>query len=290
LITPGALSASRPWALHVPSGSGQITRITLPGPWKGGVSSTANVDVYTPPGFGSGSARYPVVYEVPWGLESWIKGISISAMLDTMITSGTIPPMLIVGASSYGGPYQDSECADSFDGREHFDTYVATQLVPYIDAHYPTIATAAGRALMGASQGGYCAAALWSHHPGVFGSTVSFSGYFRAGAVSSRTFNAALPFGGDAAYEARQSPINAVPSISPQDAARSFVVLSADLANPFFGPQLRAYAAVLAAAHVPMAILPAPLGHSWQTQRAQLPIVLQMLSARMAQLGVLAKS
>jgi enterochelin esterase-like enzyme len=290
LLTPGAFSAARPWAAHPPAGTGQVTRITLPAPWTGGVSSTANVDVYTPPGLGSGGTRYPVLYEVPYGIESWAKGVSIATMLDNLIGSGTIPPMMMVFASTYGGPYQDSECADSRDGRERFDAYMATQLVPYIDAHYPTIANAAGRALVGASQGGYCAAALWSHHPDVFGSAISFSGYFQAGVVSPETQNAARPFGGDTAYEAKQSPIDVVPSIPPQAASRSFVVLSADLANPFFGPQLVAYADVLASAHVPMAILPAPLGHSWQTQRAQLPVVLQMLAARMVQLGAFGKS
>jgi enterochelin esterase-like enzyme len=290
LITPGAFSAARPWAAHPPTGTGQVSRITLPAPWTGGISSTANVDVYTPPGFGIGSTRYPVMYEVPYGIESWAKGVSIATMLDNLIGSGAIPPMMMVFASTYGGPYQDSECADSRDGRERFDAYMPTQLVPYIDAHYPTIANAAARAVVGASQGGYCAAALWSHHPDVFGTDISFSGYFQAGVVSSETQNAARPFGGDAAYEARQSPINIVPSIPAPAASRSFVVLSADLANAFFGPQLRDYAAVLAAAHVPMAILPAPLGHSWQTQREQLPTVLQMLAARMAQLGVFGKS
>lgn len=287
LVTPGILSSARPWAAHPPSGTGQVTRVTLPAPWTGGISSTANVDVYTPPGFGSGSTRYPVLYEAPYGIESWSKGVDIASLLDRMITTGQIPPMIMVFASTYGGPYVDSECADSYDGRERFDTYMATQLVPYIDAHYPTIAQAPARGLIGASQGGYCAAAVWSHHPDVFGASVSFSGYFVSGVLSAETQNAARPFGGNAAYEAKQSPVNVVPGIPAATAARSFVVLSADLANPFFGSQLTRYANVLAAAHVPIAVLPAPMGHSWQTQRAQLPAVLVMLAGRMAQLGVL---
>ncbi|HEY5629592.1 MAG TPA: alpha/beta hydrolase-fold protein [Candidatus Limnocylindrales bacterium] len=289
LITPGVLSAARPWAAKPPSGTGQVTRITLPAPWTGGLQTTANVDLYLPPGYGTAGVRYPVLYETPYGIESWAKGVAIASMLDNLITSGAIPPMIVAFASTYGGPYQDVECADTFDGREKFDTYVATQLVPYMDAHYTTIASPTGRALIGASQGGYCAAALWSHHPDVFGASVSFSGYFQSGVLSPETQNAARPFGNNGAYEAKQSPINVVASIPAALAKRSFVVLSADFGNAFFGPQLRSYAAALSAAHVPMALVPAPLGHSWQTQRDQLPTVLAMLGAWMTQQGAFGK-
>lgn len=287
LVSPGVLSTSRPWASSAPTGVGQLSRFELRGPWTRGVVSVARVDVYLPPGYGSGSTHYPVLYEVPYVLASWVKGVGIASMLDSLITSGAIPPMIMIFASTYGGPYPDSECADSYDGTEHFDSYMATELVPYMDAHYRTIASAPGRVLIGASQGGYCAAAVWSHHPTVFGGAVSFSGYFVAGVSSPETQNAARPFGGNAAYEASQSPIESVTHLSAEVALRSFVVLSADLGNAFFGQQLRAYAAALQAAGVPMAILPAPLGHSWQTQRAQLPGVLEMVAARMVQLGVL---
>jgi enterochelin esterase-like enzyme len=286
LVTPGQLSAARPWASSAPSGTGQLSRLQLPGPWTGGVSSLTVVDVYTPPGYSSSSSRDPVVYEVPYGADSWNKGAGITTMLDSLIAGGALPPVIVVFASSWGGPYQDAECADSYDGREHFDTYMATELVHYVDAHYRTIASPAARALLGASQGGYCAAALWSHHPDVFGSAVSFSGYFQSGVVSAETQNAARPFGGNAAYEAAQSPLNVVSHLAPALAKASYVVLSADLHNAFFGPQLETFAKALAAVGVPMAILPAPLGHSWQTQRDQLPTVLEMLAGRMVQLGV----
>jgi len=285
LMTPGVTSAARPWAASPPSGAGQIVRIHLPAPWTGGVQSTTNVDLYLPPGFGTAGIRYPVVYEAPYGIESWAKGVDIASTLDGLITSGAIPPMIVAFASSYGGPYADVECADAFDGREQFDTYIATSLVPYIDGHYPTIASPTARVVMGASQGGYCAAALWSHHPDVFGAAVSFSGYFTAGVISPETQNAARPFGGNAGYEFQQSPVNVVTGFSSAATRRSFVVLSADLGDAFFGPQVRQFAAALAAARVPMAILPSPLGHSWATQRQQLPRVLELLAGWMTQQG-----
>ena len=286
LITANAVATARPWAATIPTGTGSLTGIDLPAPWIQGYRSVAHTDVYTPPGYASNGTLYPVLYEVPHAINSWAKGVDITGMMDNLITSGAIPPMIVVFASEYGGPFRDTECADSYDGRVHFDTYMANQLVPYIDAHFQTIATPAARAVFGYSQGGYCSAALWSHHPNVFGSSVSFSGYFVSGIASIETVNAALPFGRNAAYEAAQSPIGVVPRLSADVRDHAFVILSAKSDDSFFGSQLRAYAAVLDRAHVPMAILPARLGHSWQTQRDQLPIVLELLAGRMVKLGV----
>jgi len=51
-----------------------------------------------------------------------------------------------------------------------FQTFVARDLVAYIDAHYRTIATRKGRALAGHSMGGYGVWTIGMTHPGVFGS------------------------------------------------------------------------------------------------------------------------
>jgi len=286
LITPGVVATGRPWAASVPAGPGQVTRIYLPAPWTHGSTSVASVDVYQPPGYGTSRTRYPVVYEAPFGLQGWNIGMGITSMLDDLITSGAIPPMVVVFASEFGGPYPDAECSDSLDGRERFDTYVAKQLVPYVDTHYRTIAVPAARALLGNSQGGYCSVALWSHHPDVFASAISFSGYFVSGLVSSDTRNAGLPFGNDAAYEAARSPMRIVPQMPAAVRERSFVVLSAGTDNSLFASQLRTFAAVLDQAHVPMAILPSRSGHSWQTPRGLLPTALRLIAGRMVKLGV----
>jgi enterochelin esterase-like enzyme len=226
------------------------------------------------------------MYEAPQGIQTWDGAIGFTSMLDALIDSGAIPPMIVVLASEFGGPYRDAECADSYDGREHFDTYMSRQVVAYMDAHYQTIATPAARILFGGSQGGYCSVALWSHHPDVFGSTVSFSGYFVSGVVSGTTRNAGLPFGGNAAYESTQSPMTIVPQIPTPVRDRSFVVLVGGTDNTLFASQLRTFAAVLDAAHMPMAILTSKFGHSWQTPRELLPTVLELVAGRMVRLGV----
>jgi hypothetical protein len=71
-------------------------------------------------------------------------------------------------ASHYNG-----EWAGPWEG--YFDHAV----VPWVDAHLPTIATAAGRTLAGLSAGGYGAFDIGLRSPRLFGQVESWSGYFR---------------------------------------------------------------------------------------------------------------
>lgn len=56
------------------------------------------------------------------------------------------------------------------------ETYITTQLVPYIDAHYPTVASADRRAITGLSMGGHGALWLSMRHPDIWKNCGSTSG------------------------------------------------------------------------------------------------------------------
>ena len=262
--------------------------INLPAPWTGGLRDYATIDVYLPPGYDSGTQRYPVIYEPHQPLWAWEQGMHATSLLDSLIRSGDIPPAIVVYVGQYGGPYADTECADSWDGREWFDRYLGVDVPSYVDGHFRTIATVAARALLGFSSGGYCAAAAIAHHPDVFGSALIFSGYFEAGIKTTTTPVAGLPFNNDPALEAAVSPIDVVPRLSAAQRRTMFLTFSADPANRFYGDQITTFAGVLDAANVAFAILPTPLGHSWAAVREQLPDVLAILAARMVKLGVFA--
>ena len=45
-----------------------------------------------------------------------------------------LPPAIVVFASTAGGPYVDAECADTFDGKEWFNRYMATDVVEWADS------------------------------------------------------------------------------------------------------------------------------------------------------------
>ena len=60
----------------------------------------------------------------------------------------------------------------------NWETYIATEIPHYIDAHFRTIRSRAGRAIIGVSAGGYGAALVGLHHANEFSVVESWSGYF----------------------------------------------------------------------------------------------------------------
>ncbi|MFL5964487.1 MAG: alpha/beta hydrolase [Gaiellaceae bacterium] len=62
----------------------------------------------------------------------------------------------------------------------NWETYVANEIPRYIDAHFRTIRSRAGRAIVGVSAGGYGATIVGLHHTKEFSVIESWSGYFHA--------------------------------------------------------------------------------------------------------------
>jgi enterochelin esterase-like enzyme len=281
------LSSARPWLNSIPTGSGAVTHLVIPAPW--GPSGTSyNAYVYLPPGYATGMKSYPVLYATPHAMPNWIHGANLLTMLDTLTDSGDMPPTIVAFVSEAGGPYPDSECANSADGREWFDRWVVDTLVPRVDSALRTIPNPAARAVMGFSQGGFCAASLVTRHPDVFGTDISFSGYFQAGVRTSETPNAWLPYEGLPSYEDQFSPDLVVPSIAPALRPNLFFELSANPSEAFFGAQYATFVRVLHGAGIAASLFPSPVGHAWVAVRAQLPQLLTTWAARMAALGVFA--
>lgn len=65
-LGPGGSGAP---AAGAAAASGSIDYQRLPAPWTGGTSDRASVSVYLPAGYATSTARYPVVYAVPWGFD-----------------------------------------------------------------------------------------------------------------------------------------------------------------------------------------------------------------------------
>ena len=286
--SPGrVIRTGTPWAVWRASGRSRVTSMQLPAPWTGGTRSSAIVDVYTPPGYGTTSRTYPTLYALPWGITGgWTTSVHIQQLLDSLITSGTIPAQVVVFASALGGPFPDSECVNSADGRQSFDSYIVNRLVPFIDLHYQTIRTAAARATMGFSQGGFCASMLLFRHPEVFSSAISFSGYYQAGIRSTDTPNAWRPFGDNASYEAAWSPLTLAGQIPAATRSSMFMVMEADPTEAFFGPQYNAMVTAAHAGGVSLALLPSGLGHSWAAPRNLMGKALVLVADRQNASGV----
>jgi enterochelin esterase-like enzyme len=280
---PIAAPSGKPWLAWLPTGTGSVSVVNLPAPWKGS-PNTANVGVYTPPGYdGSGSRRYPVLYSVPVGYADWDSGAHIAVTMDALIQSGQIPPSIAVFVETRSGPYPDSECANSFDGREWMDTFISKTVVGWVDANYRTMAMPAARAVMGLSQGGYCSAILALRHPDVFGTSIPISGYFAAGLGDP---GSALPFGRNAAALSAASPTAVAPTLSAAQRAALYFVIVASPSQPFYGQQSASFEQLLTQYGYPHVVLNARVPHGWVQVRQQLPSALAAWAARLVAVGV----
>lgn len=282
--TSAASQFTRPWLAWLPTGAGRIGSTSMAAPWTGGKASAVDVTVYTPPGYDpAGTRRYPVLYEVPTSYRLWGGATNVKAALDTLIGSGSIPAMIVVFVDSAGGPFTDTECADSLDRRQWYDTFAGVTMVGWMDAHYKTIARPAARAIAGMSEGGYCAAILALRHRTVFGTSVSFSGYFQAGAAG---VNSAAVFGGDKALLAAYSPTTVAGQLDAAARARLYFIIVAKPDQPEYGPQAAAFERVLAGAGYRYDAIASSEPHGWPQVRDNFPIAVEAWSARMVATGV----
>ena len=281
----GATAAAQgPWVSSRPSGSGLVETTNLPAPWTGTSTQTEDVGVYTPPGYDAhGSRRYPVLYEAPFEYNLWDSSISIKVVLDTLIDSGTVPPMIVVFVNAWHAPIADTECANSVDGRQWMDTFISETVVSYVDSHYLTIARPEARATTGFSQGGYCAAILVLRHPTIFGTAIPISAYYWAGDGEA---GSKLPFAGDLAARAAASPMIAATLVPPETRAKLFFIVVAQPSQPFFGTQATEFERLLTLEGYSFVAVDATIPHGWDQVRQELPDALEAWAGHLVTAGV----
>ena len=146
---------------------GRILSGVLPGELRTGL-------VYLPPGFTT-SQRYPVVYllhGMPGSPDEYPAGTGFVNFADTGIADGMLRPFIAVMPAAGSNHRYNGEWAGPWE------TSLVDQVIPWVDAHLPTVATARGRVIAGLSAGGFGAANIALHNPGLFGTVESWSGYF----------------------------------------------------------------------------------------------------------------
>ncbi len=142
-------------------------------------------DVYLPDGLDRAASPLPVVYLLHgFGAsgKEWQDAGGLLELLDDLIGSGTIAPLIAVMPSAGKSWYVDSA---RFGGPGDYETAIIKTLVEEIDHRFPTSKSAAGRGVVGISMGGFGALRLAFKHPDVFGSVVALSpGLFEPGGLS----------------------------------------------------------------------------------------------------------
>jgi enterochelin esterase-like enzyme len=207
--------------------------------------------VFLPAGYESGTTRYPAIYFLH-GLPATATAYAGNKWLAASLAAGGKPAILVEPQGARASD-SDGEYLNWGPGR-NWETYVSGEVVNYIDAHFRTIASRQGRALVGLSAGGYGAVIVGIHHLDRFAAIESWSGYFHP---TDPTGTVALDRGSDADAHAQIASLKAQESKLPTYLA--FYVGRGD--TRFLAENIQ-FARELTAAHVPHRFAVYPGGHT----------------------------
>jgi hypothetical protein len=137
--------------------------------------------VYVPPGYDDSDTRYPAMYVIQgytghvgmWANRQPYRQPFIETA-DAVFASGKVPGCVVVYVdawSKYGG----SQFVDS-PGTGRYHSYLCDEIIPWIDAHYRTIADRESRAISGKSSGGFGAMITPMLRPDLFGALATHAG------------------------------------------------------------------------------------------------------------------
>ncbi|MBN1237371.1 MAG: esterase family protein [Gammaproteobacteria bacterium] len=138
--------------------------------------------VYLPPGYESGSERYPVLYLLhgAGGDErTWIDRQQANVILDNLIAEGRLEPLVVVMPYGYTTRLEEGQrrrgpAAYKTDMEEFAVDFIA-DLIPQVESRYRVRADREHRAIAGLSMGGGQAFAIGLGHPEMFTAVAGFS-------------------------------------------------------------------------------------------------------------------
>lgn len=210
--------------------------------------------VYTPPGYeGVDSKRYPVLYLVHGAGDSddsWTSIGQAQHILDRLIAAGQAQPMIVVMPF---GHTPDRPGVDRMNNAD-FGRDLHTDLIPYVDRHFRTLAAPATRAMAGLSMGGAHTLNFGLPYPELFGAIGIFSIGIPAGDAS-------------AAYRARNGE-----GLHRRAQAGSLVFYAFgkdDFLYPLMAAPTRQ---LLADSHIPYTWRETGGGHDWVNWRGYLAV------------------
>ncbi len=190
---------------------GVVVRVVLSGP-RSGISRRGYV--YLPRAYfdpAQRTRRFPVLYMLhgsPGVAADWLRGGFIDRAMDYLLAHEVITPFIVVLPDVNGGYTRDTECQNIVGGPQ-VQTYLTYDVTSWIDRHYRTIATPAGRAIGGMSTGGYCALNLMLRHQNIFSAAVMHSGSL--GPIESM-YSGSL-WGGNDALRRANTPRDYIPTV-----------------------------------------------------------------------------
>lgn len=220
--------------------------------------------VWTPPGRGP----FPVMLLLHGISDAsgflWWQNGRAKETAEALVERGQVPPFILVIGTD-GGFARGSAYCDWADGSARVETHVIDELLPWVDATFPTSGV---RHVAGNSMGGYGAVTLALRRPGTFASASAMSGYFgprtRFGADAAD--RAVAMYGDDAGREAHDPH-----RLVARDGGVGGLRLMFDCGvDDDLLPESREFHARLVDLGVPHSYAEHPGGHTWDYWRSHL--------------------
>jgi enterochelin esterase-like enzyme len=152
------------WQGPAAGAHGKLVHLTYPSPGHVTPKDKNYIVVYTPPNYDPARAKpYPTFYLSHGGGENelgWNTQGDMANILDNLIDTGQIQPMVVVMPNGMGFP------PSTFD--QAYDNDMVQNLIPYVEKHYHVSSSAQDRAFSGLSMGGMLTNSFIIQHPEVF--------------------------------------------------------------------------------------------------------------------------
>ncbi|MGH6986443.1 MAG: alpha/beta hydrolase [Caulobacteraceae bacterium] len=126
--------------------------------------SPAHFSILLPPGYAAGGHPYSLVLLLHGGGGSDEDLARLEPLIEMAWANGDLPPAVVVMPDADRSLYIDYR-----DGSQKWDTFIVSELVPYLRAHYNLSKERSQSVVIGASMGGEGALTLGFRHPEVFG-------------------------------------------------------------------------------------------------------------------------
>jgi enterochelin esterase-like enzyme len=180
LVVTGVAPAAEGNAAAAAGPAGKVEKVRVHGSSLegnlAGDDATRDVYVYLPPGYGKGRQRYPVIYFLHgFGVTAEVYKdavLRIPAATDAVMGAGS-PEFIIVMPDAFtrlGGSFYHSSPVIG-----DWETFIAKDLVAWVDSKYRTVARRDGRGLAGHSMGGYGTLNVGMRYPEVFAALYAMS-------------------------------------------------------------------------------------------------------------------
>lgn len=240
------------------------------------VGRSQPVYVYLPPGYDPEARHgYPVLYLLhgfPGGPGSFVGGAPAGATEDQLLARGLMRPTILVMPMGAPDPLTETSWVNGIGADAGWETFLARDVVGWVDSHFDANPTAAARGIAGLSDGGFGALNIALHHPREFALVESWSGYEYADASEQAVY------GSDRRMLADNSPALELARVAPVlRRAGVYVWLTvgwqdgARFENAEFASQL-------ARARIRHSFLLLPGSHLASVYRAELPAALEIAS------------